>query len=77
MIFQDQNIQQQINTEAAKNPTIDFKSYRDRLLENDFFKLIKNLPNDYLTHYISGTQWVHNVGSSKIKREIKHSRLHG
>jgi len=71
------NIQQQINTEAAKNPTIDLKSYRDRLLENDFIKLIKNLPKGYLTHYRAGTQCLTNVGLSKIKREIENSRLLG
>ncbi len=71
------NIQQQINTEAAKNPTIDLKSYRDRLLENDFIKLIKNLPKGYLTHYRAGTQWLTNVGLSKVKKEIENSQLLG
>ena len=71
------NIQKQINTEAAKNTTIDLKSYRDRLLEKDFIKLIKNLPKGYLTHYRAGTQWLTNVGLSKVKKEIENSRLIG
>jgi hypothetical protein len=71
------NIQQQINTEAAKNTTIDLKSYRDRLYENDFIKLIKNLPKGYLTHFRAGTQWLTNVGLSKVKKEIENSRLIG
>ena len=70
-------IQKQINTQAAKNTTIDLKSYRDRLLDIDFIKLIKNLPKGYLTHFRAGTQWLTNVGLSKVKREIENSRLLG
>ena len=71
------NIQRKINTEAAKNTTIDLKSYRDRLLDIDFIKLIKNLPKGYLTHFRAGTQWLTNVGLSKVKKEIENSRLIG
>ena len=70
-------IQQQINTQAAKNTTIDLKSYRDRLLEFDFIKLIKNLPKGYLTHFRAGTQWLTNVGLPKVKKEVENSRLIG
>jgi len=70
-------IQKQINTQAAKNTSIDLKSYRDRLLDMDFIKLIKNLPKGYLTHFRAGTQWLTNVGLSKVKREIENSRLLG
>jgi hypothetical protein len=71
------NIQQQINTEAAKNTTIDLKSYRDRLTEKDFIKLIKNLPKGYLTYFRAGTQWLTNVGLLKVKKEIENSRIIG
>ncbi|MHA1478080.1 MAG: hypothetical protein ACTSPU_07765, partial [Promethearchaeota archaeon] len=70
-------IQKQINTQAAKNTSIDLKSYRDRLVDMDFIKLIKNLPKGYLTHFRAGTQWLTNVGLSKVKREIENSRLLG
>ncbi|MHA2287856.1 MAG: hypothetical protein ACXABG_03620 [Promethearchaeota archaeon] len=71
------NIQRQINTEAAKNPTINLKMHRDRLEEKDFIRLIKNLPEGYLTYYRSGTQWLTNVGLLKVKKEIEISRLIG
>jgi len=70
-------IQKQINTQAAKNTTIDLKSYRDRLLDIDFIKLIKNLPKGYLTHFRAGTQWLTNVGLPKVKKEIENSQLIG
>ncbi len=70
-------IQQHINTQAAKNTTIDLKSYRDRLLDIDFIKLIKNLPKGYLTHFRAGTQWLTNVGLPKVKKEVENSRLIG
>ena len=70
-------IQKQINTEAAKNTTIDLKSYRDRLIDIDFIKLIKNLPKGYLTHFRAGTQWLTNVGLPKVKREIENSQVIG
>ncbi len=70
-------IQQQINTEAAKNTSIDLKTYRERLTEKDFIKLIKNLPKGYLTPYRKGTQWLTNVGLLKVKNEIENSKLIG
>ncbi|GAG56455.1 unnamed protein product [marine sediment metagenome] len=70
-------IQKQINTEAAKNTSIDLKTYRERLTENDFIKLIKNLPKGYLTPYRKGTQWLTNVGLLKVKNEIENSKLIG
>ncbi|GAG98575.1 unnamed protein product, partial [marine sediment metagenome] len=75
--FSLKKIQHQINSEAAKNTSIDLKSYRSRLLENDFIKLIKNLPRGYLTNYRKGTQWLTNVGLSKIKRDIENSKVIG
>jgi hypothetical protein len=70
-------IQQQINTEAAKNTSIDLKTYRERLTEKDFIKLIKNLPKGYLTPHRKGTQWLTNVGLLKVKNEIENSKLIG
>ncbi|NHJ20875.1 MAG: hypothetical protein EAX91_08040 [Candidatus Lokiarchaeota archaeon] len=70
-------IQQEINTEAAKNTIIDLKEYREHLLEKDFIRLIKNLPKGYLTFFRSGTQWLTNVGLLKVKKEIENSKLIG
>jgi len=70
-------IQKQINTEAAKNTSIDLKTYRERLTDLDFIKLIKNLPKGYLTTYRKGTQWLTNVGLLKVKNEIGNSKLIG
>ena len=75
--FSLKKIQQQINTEAAKNTSIDLKTYRSLLTDKDFIKLIKNLPQGYLTNYRKGTQWLTNVGRSKIKKEIENSKLIG
>ena len=71
------NIQKHINSEAAKNTTIDLKTYRERLIDKDFIKLIKNLPKGYLTYFRSGTQLLTNVGLLKVKKEIENSRLLG
>ena len=75
--FSLKKIQQQINTEAAKNTSIDLKTYRERITEKDFIKLIKNLPQGYLTNFRKGTQWLTNVGLVKIKKEIENSKLIG
>jgi len=71
------SIQQQINSEAAKLTSIDLKPYRVRLSDNDFIKLIKNLPNDYLTSHHKGTQWLTNLGLLRIKKEIENSKIIG
>ncbi|MHA2471908.1 MAG: hypothetical protein ACXAES_01600 [Promethearchaeota archaeon] len=70
-------IQAQINIEAAKTSVIDLKSYRDRLNEEDFILLIKNLPNEYLSNYHKGTQWLTNLGTLRISGEIQKSKVIG
>ncbi|MFX1572066.1 MAG: hypothetical protein ACFFB0_04915 [Promethearchaeota archaeon] len=69
--------QEQININAAKNVIIDLKSYRDRLIDEDFIKLIKNLPKEYLSEYRKGTQCVTNLGILKITEEVQNSRIVG
>lgn len=71
------NIQSEINTEAAKNTTIDLNFYREHLTDKDFIKLIKNLPKGYLTYFRAGTQLLTNVGMLKVKKEIENSKLIG
>ncbi|MFX1279437.1 MAG: hypothetical protein ACFFA3_08470 [Promethearchaeota archaeon] len=75
--YSQKKIIEQINIEAAKNNVIDLKSYRERLTENDFLNLIKNVPNDFLTRYHKGTQWLTNLGTLKISNEIQNSKVFG
>lgn len=70
-------IQKQINREAAKNSVVELKSYRERLTDEDFINLIKNLPKDYLSNYHKGTQWLTNLGTLKISNEIQSSKIFG
>lgn len=70
-------IKKQINTEAAKQSIVDLKSNRSILLDEDFIKLIKNLPKGYLSHFRKGTQWLTNLGTLKINVEIKNSKIVG
>ncbi len=67
----------QINRVAANNSVIDLKSYRKKLLEEDFIKLIKNLPKDYLTNFHKGTSWLTNIGRIRIEDELENSKLIG
>lgn len=75
--YSQKKIIEQIHVEAAKNNVIDLKSYRERLTENDFLNLIKNIPNDFLTRYHKGTQWLTNLGTFKISNEIQNSKVFG
>jgi len=68
---------QQINRVAANNSIIDLKSYRQKLLEEDFIKLIKKLPRDYLTNFHKGTSWLTNIGRIRVEDEINNSKLIG
>jgi hypothetical protein len=70
-------IQEQINTEAAKNSVVDLKQYRDRITEEDFINLVKKLPKEYLSNYHKGTQWLTNLGALKISNEIQNSKIFG
>ena len=70
-------IKQQINRVAANNSVIDLKPYRERLLEEEFIKLIKNLPQEYLTNFHKGTSWLTNIGKIRVEDEINNSKLVG
>ena len=71
------HIKDQIYSEAAKKSVIELKPYRDILLEEDFIKLIKNMPREYLSQFHKGTQWLTNLGSQKIANEVQNSRIVG
>ncbi|MFX1236092.1 MAG: hypothetical protein ACFE8P_00075, partial [Promethearchaeota archaeon] len=75
--FSLKKIQDQINTEAARNSSIDLKPYRELLKEEQFIILIKNLPQDYLTNFHKGTNWLTNIGVIKIKSEVDNSKIIG
>ncbi len=70
-------IRDQINSEAAKKSVIELKSYREMLIGEDFIKLIKNLPQEYLTRFRKGTQWLTNLGKQKVANEIQNSKIVG
>jgi len=70
-------IQDQINSEAAKGSIVDLQSYRKILLDEDFIRLIKNMPREYLSKYRKGTQWLTNLGTQKIMKEVQNSKIVG
>ncbi|MFX0037915.1 MAG: hypothetical protein ACFFAB_01120 [Candidatus Heimdallarchaeota archaeon] len=71
------SIKDKINSEAAKKSIIELKPYRDILLEEDFIKLIKNVPREYLSEFHKGTQWLTNLGTQKITYEVENSKIVG
>lgn len=75
--FSLKRMQEQINLEAAKSSIVDLKPDRAKLLDEDFIKLIKNLPKGYLSHFRKGTQWLTNLGTLKIKKEVQNSKIVG
>lgn len=70
-------IHNDISAEAAKYNQIDLKSYRERLKDEHFIRLIKNLPEGYLTHFRKGTIWLTNIGKIKTVNEIENSKIVG
>jgi len=70
-------IQDQINSEAAKGSIIELKSYRQILLDEDFMRLVKNMPREYLSKFHKGTQWLTNLGVQKITNEVQNSKIVG
>jgi len=70
-------LQEKVSGIAAKMSSIDLKQFRDKLQEMDFIKLIKNLPEEYLTNFRKGTIWLTNIGQTKIWNEINNSRIIG
>jgi flagellar hook protein FlgE len=75
--FSLKKIQEQIIEIAAKNSIINLKSYRERLNEEDFLRLIRNLPEKYLTYFHKGTTWLTNIGKNRVETEINNSKFVG
>ncbi|MFW9999550.1 MAG: hypothetical protein ACFE88_05485 [Candidatus Hermodarchaeota archaeon] len=70
-------IKEQINSKAVKQSVIELKLYRETLIEEDFIRLIKNLPREYLSGFRKGTQWLTNLGVQKVANEIQNSKIVG
>ncbi|MFX0154200.1 MAG: hypothetical protein ACFE9Q_06705 [Candidatus Hodarchaeota archaeon] len=70
-------IKEQINSKAVKQSVIELKLYRETLIEEDFIRLIKNLPREYLSGFHKGTQWLTNLGVQKVANEIQNSKIVG
>ncbi|MCK4780259.1 MAG: hypothetical protein KAT57_08725, partial [Candidatus Lokiarchaeota archaeon] len=70
-------IQDQLNSEAAKGSVIDLKSYRQILFDEDFIRLVKNMPREYLSKFRKGTQWLTNLGVQKITNKVQNSKIVG
>lgn len=70
-------IVQQINKEAAKSCSIDLNSYKERLIDEEYQKLVNNLPKEYLVEHHKDTHWLTNLGLLKINQEIDNSKILG
>jgi hypothetical protein len=75
--YSQKRINKIVNKEAAKTSAIDLKAYQERLREDDFLKLIRNLPKEYLSKYHAGTQYLTNLGLINVRREIENSKILG
>ena len=75
--FSLKKIKEEIIETAAKDATINLKSYREKLRETHFIKLIKNLPEEYLTNFRKGTIWLTNIGKNRVETEINNSKFIG
>ena len=75
--FSLKKIKEEINERAAKDATINLKPYREKLREDHFIKLIKNLPKEYLTNFRKGTIFLTNIGKNQVETEINNSKLIG
>ena len=70
-------ITEKINTTAAKKNVINLKKFRAIFKEEDFIKLIKNIPKEYLSNFHKGTVWLTNLGKLNIEKEVENSKLVG
>ncbi|MEJ2294966.1 MAG: hypothetical protein P8Y23_09355, partial [Candidatus Lokiarchaeota archaeon] len=75
--YSQKKINHTINVEAAKTNSIDLQSYKKRLIQKDYLKLIANLPKDYLCKYYNDTQYLTNLGLINVRKEIDNSKILG
>ena len=75
--YSQKKINQTVNIEATKTNSIDLQSYKKRLMDSDYLKLIANLPKEYLCKYYNGTQYLTNLGLINVRKEIDNSKIIG
>jgi hypothetical protein len=75
--FSLKKIKEEIIETAAKDAIINLKPYREKLREDHFIKLIKNLPKEYLTNFRKGTVFLTNIGKNRVETEINNSKFVG
>ncbi len=75
--FTLKRIKEEIIETAAKDAIINLKPYREKLREDHFIKLIKNLPKEYLTNFRKGTIFLTNIGKNRVETEINNSKFIG
>ncbi len=71
------NIKQEISEIATREASIDLKKYRGKLTTPSFLKLVRLLPNEYLTKFHKGTSWLTNIGKIKFEQELHNSKIIG
>jgi len=68
---------QAISEIATREASIDLKRYRKKLTSASFLKLVRQLPNEYLTKFHKGTSWLTNIGKIKFEQELNNSKIIG
>jgi hypothetical protein len=70
-------IKQTISETATREASIDLKKYRKKMTPPSFLKLVRHLPNEYLTRFHKGTSWLTNIGKVKFEQELDNSKIIG
>jgi hypothetical protein len=70
-------ILEQIKREAARISAIDLKAFETRISSESFDKLIKSMPEEYLTKFRRGNRWLTNLGLLNIKTNLERSKMLG
>lgn len=76
-IYSLKGVIEEITKLASKESFIELKKYRGIFEDENFLKIVKNLPKGYLTDYHIRTSWLSNVGKTRIKTEIDNSKKIG
>ena len=76
-VYSLKKIIEDISHLASKESVINLKLYHGLFDDNNFLKIIKKLPKGYLTDYHIRTNWLTNVGKTKIVNEFENSKKIG
>ncbi|MCK4239202.1 MAG: hypothetical protein KAX33_08785, partial [Candidatus Lokiarchaeota archaeon] len=77
VVYSLKKIIEDISHLASKESVINLKLYHGLFDDNNFLKIIKKLPKGYLTDYHIRTNWLTNVGKTKIVNEFENSKKIG